>query len=183
MRRPGDPPTIEAVLDAADELELPEDILARVLRCSAETIRLYREGKSLVRAEVHLDAAAELLEVSRLIRSRVGFRGSPAEWLRAYQGEIGRIPLELLKHDWGISDLLDRLRDHTPIPRVPPASVPAEPASIPAPVASPAPAAQPQPRPQPKRSPWQALAAFARKVAAGAASFLRRIRRWIRARG
>ena len=143
---------------------------------------MYREGKSLVRAEVHLEAAAELLEVSRLIRSRVGFRGSPAEWLRAYQGEIGRIPLELLKHDWGISDLLDRLRDRTPIPRVPSADIPAEPESIAAPDASPAPAAQPQPRPQPKRSPWRVLAAFARNVAAGAASFFRRIRRWIRAR-
>ena len=180
MRRPGGLPTTQTVLDAADELNLPEDVLARVLRCSGDTVRLYRGGKSLVRGEIHREAAAELLEAFRLIRNRVGFHGSPSEWIRNYQVDIGRVPLEILQHDWGVGDLLDRLRGSMPKPRVPmpdtTSGPPSEPMKLPNALPGPAPATRSQ------HGAWRALAAFAMRVAAGAVSWLLRIRRWIWAR-
>lgn len=115
---------------AADELALPEEILTRVFRCSADTERLYRVGKSLVRAEIHIEAAEDLLEVARLIRSRVGHDGSPSEWIRTYQHTIGEISVDLLGHDWGIGDLLERLRGLMPKPCIPMADFEPEPAIV-----------------------------------------------------
>ncbi len=166
------------VILAADRLELSDDALARVLRCSAETVGRYRAGEELVATETHLQNAASLLEVERLVRSQRERGQTSAQWLRAFNHNLDAHPIDLLVSEWGIDGLISWLRARQP-PKSPSASRTeiAEPARVrrtPRKVAKPEPrAATSPPEPQPASAAegagWWVWVAGGAAAAAGAA--------------
>ena len=90
-------PTTKAVLSAAHQLGIDEDdALARVMRCSVETVRRYRSGNELARIEFHLQTSWFLIDTARLVRKRRLPGETGAEWLATSDDDLGTCPRDLL---------------------------------------------------------------------------------------
>ena len=101
-------PTTKAVLSAAHQLGIDDDgALARVMRCSVETVRRYRSGDELARIQFHLQTSLLLIDTARLVKKRQQPGDTIAEWLAKSDDDLGMRPGDLLTEEWG----LDRLHD------------------------------------------------------------------------
>ena len=99
-------PTTKAVLSAAHQLGIDnDDVLARVMRCSVETVRRYRSGDELARIAFHLQTSWLLIDTAKLVGGRRLPGETAAEWLAKFDDDLGTHPGDLLIGEWG----LDRL--------------------------------------------------------------------------
>ena len=155
-------PTTNAVLQAARQLGLDDEALAKVMRCSMDTVRRYREGEELARVTFHLQTSWLLLDTARMIRTRAAPRQKSVDWLRIYDEKLGRCPGDLLVEEWG----LDRLHAHLAGPK--PEPVPKPGTKRPAPQASPPPPPPPRPKikVEPAKNTWEWIAGGAAVIGA-----------------
>lgn len=137
-------PSTKAVLHAARQLGIDDDeLLARVMRCSLETVRRYREGQELARVSFHLQTSWLLIDTARLVRTKAAPGEKSVSWMRTYDYGLGMAPAELLTEEWG----LDRLHTWLAGPQPEPKARPRRQAT-PRPVIPPVPEPRLPPRPK-----------------------------------